>query len=48
VIALRQPNRSAILERLEWILSQVEDHQFPNRVFQLRERSWLAYPPIPK
>lgn len=46
VIALRQPNRSAILARLEWILSQVEDHQFTNRVFQLRDSTWLAYPPI--
>jgi predicted nuclease of predicted toxin-antitoxin system len=48
VIALRQPNRSAILERLEWILSHVEDHQFDNRVFQLRDRAWLVYPPISK
>jgi predicted nuclease of predicted toxin-antitoxin system len=46
VIALRQPNRSAILERLEWILSHVEVHQFDNRVFQLRDRTWFVYPPI--
>ena len=46
VIALRQPNRRAILARLEWILAQVEDHHFKDRVFQLRDRTWLAYPPI--
>lgn len=46
VIALRQPNRKAILTRLEWILSQVSDHKFNNRVFQLRDSTWLAYPPI--
>lgn len=33
VIALRQPNRSAILSRLESILGQVLEHQFHNRVF---------------
>jgi predicted nuclease of predicted toxin-antitoxin system len=46
VIALRQPNRRSILARLEWILSHVEDYQFNNRVFQLRDSTWLAYPPI--
>lgn len=46
VIALRQPNRSSILARLEWILSHVGNHQFNNRVFQLRDSTWLAYPPI--
>lgn len=46
VIALRQPNRRSILARLEWILSHVGDHQFNNRVFQLRDSTWLAYPPI--
>ncbi|MCU0797116.1 MAG: DUF5615 family PIN-like protein [Akkermansiaceae bacterium] len=46
VIALRQPNRNAILSRLESILGQVHEHQFHNRVFQLRDSTWLAYPPI--
>jgi hypothetical protein len=46
VIVLRQPNRTAILSRLEWILSQVTEAQFNNRVFQLRDSTWLAYPPI--
>jgi hypothetical protein len=41
-----KPNRSAILSRLEWILSQVNEPQFNNRVFQLRDSTWLAYPPI--
>jgi len=46
VIALRQPNRNSILSRLEWLLSQVSEHQFNHRVFQLRDSTWLAYPPI--
>lgn len=46
VIALRQPNRSAILSRLEWITSHVSEQQFHNRVFQLRDGTWLAYPSI--
>jgi predicted nuclease of predicted toxin-antitoxin system len=46
VIALRQPNRSNILARLEWILYEVGDHLFENRVFQLRDSSWITYPPI--
>jgi len=46
VIALRQPNRKAILSRMEWILSQISEHQFNNRVFQLRDSTWLAYPSI--
>lgn len=46
VIALRQPTRKSILARLEWILSHVGKHQINNRVFQLRDSTWLAYPPI--
>ena len=46
VIALRQPNRAAILSRLEWMLSHVEAAVFPNRAFQLRDETWLAYPSI--
>ncbi len=46
VIALRQPNRAAILSRLEWMLSNIAEGDFPNRVFQLRDKSWLAYPSI--
>lgn len=46
VIALRQPNRAAILSRLEWALSNIAASDFLNRVFQLRDKSWLAYPSI--
>ncbi len=46
VIALKQPNRSAIIGRLEWILSHVPPEVFCGRVFQLRDHTWLAYPPI--
>ncbi len=46
VVALRQPNRKSILSRLEWILSSHRPEVFRNRVFQLRDRTWLAFPPI--
>ena len=46
VIALRQPNRAAILSRLEWALSQIAEADIANRVFQLRDKTWLAYPSI--
>jgi predicted nuclease of predicted toxin-antitoxin system len=46
VIALRQPNRAAILSRLEWALSTITESDFPNRVFQFRDKTWLAYPSI--
>ena len=47
VIALRKPHREAILERLAWLLSTVMEHHFPGRAFQLRDRTWVARPPIP-
>jgi predicted nuclease of predicted toxin-antitoxin system len=46
VIALRQPNRAAILERLEWILSHMDEGAIANRSFQFRDKTWLAYPSI--
>ena len=46
VIALRQPCRAAILLRLEWALSQIAEADIASRVFQLRDKTWLAYPPI--
>lgn len=46
VIALRQPNRVAILSRLEWALAHITENDFSNRVFQLRDKNWLAYPSI--
>ncbi len=46
VIALKQPNRSGILSRLEWFLSHVAEETVPDRVFQLRDQSWHVRPPM--
>lgn len=46
VIALRQPNRAAILHKLDWILKRLESEDFTNRAIQLRDRTWIAVPPI--
>jgi predicted nuclease of predicted toxin-antitoxin system len=44
VIALRQPNRAAILEKLSWILDRLQPGEFTNRTIQLRDRTWIAIP----
>jgi hypothetical protein len=46
VIALRQPNRSAILEKLLWLLKHLQPDSFRNRVIQLRDQTWIAIPPL--
>lgn len=46
VIALRQPNRGKILEKLTWALQQFKEADFKDRVFHLRDRTWLAFPPL--
>jgi predicted nuclease of predicted toxin-antitoxin system len=46
VIALRLPNRTSILDRLTWILQRVPPQDFANRTIQLRDRSWIASPPL--
>jgi len=46
VIALKQPNRSSILEKLAWILKRLEPRDFGNRSIQLRDQSWIAIPPL--
>lgn len=48
VIALRKPNRQAILERLAWLLENVAADQFPKRAFQLRDSTCAAQPPLPE
>jgi len=48
VIALRQPNRARILDRLQWFLTHFGEKDFQNRVFQLRDATWMAYPPLDK
>ena len=47
VVALKQPNRAAILLKLKWILAKLPPQDFRNRVFQLRDISWIAVPPLP-
>ena len=46
VVALRQPNRAGIISRLEWLLERVPAAAFRNRAFQLRDKTWLAFPPV--
>ena len=46
VIALRQPSRPRITQRLEWFLDNVREEHWKNRVFQLRDTTWLTRPPI--
>lgn len=48
VIALKQPNRAAIVERLEWALTHLKVEDMPGRAFQLRDRTWVARPPLPE
>lgn len=47
VVALKQPNRSAIIDRLEWLLENVDIEDLPGRAFQLRDRTWVVQPPLP-
>ncbi len=46
VIALKQPTRTAIIERLTWLLGHVATEVIPGRTFQLRDKTWMVYPPI--
>lgn len=46
VIALRQPRRTAILDRLRWFLNAVVDRSLSGRAFQLRDNTWLVHPPF--
>jgi predicted nuclease of predicted toxin-antitoxin system len=46
VIALRQPNRTAILEKLSWVLERIAQSEFASRTIQLRDRTWTAIPPL--
>jgi predicted nuclease of predicted toxin-antitoxin system len=45
VVALRQPNRGNILEKLGWFLTEFKETNFENRVFQLRDQTYLVFPP---
>lgn len=44
VVALRQPNRKSILKRLEWFLDHYEEKDIINRVFELRDLSYIIFP----
>ena len=46
VVALKQPNRVAILARLEWLLENVPEEALAGRAFQLRDKTWVAQPPL--
>jgi len=44
VIALRQPNRHNILGKLEWFLQHSGNDSLENKIFQLRDRTYVVYP----
>ena len=46
VVALRQPNRSAIMKRLSWFFKNIGLEDLNNRMFQLRDQTWIVYPPL--
>ncbi len=41
VIALRKPNRAAILARLAWFIKTVSDDNLRNEVYQLRDATYV-------
>ena len=47
VIALKKPNRQALIDRLTWLLKNIDETELPGRAFQLRDRTWVARPPLP-
>ena len=44
VIALRQPNKQRILERLDWFMDRFESCDIQNKVFELRDRTYIVRP----
>ncbi len=44
VIALRQPNRQAILDRLTWWLDHLGDRPVIGKAYLLRDRTYVVYP----
>ena len=44
VIALRQPNRHNILSKLEWFLEHFGNTNLENKIFQLRDRTYVIHP----
>ena len=45
VVALHQPNRGSILKRREWFLKRFGAKDIKNRVFELRDSTYLTFPP---
>ena len=48
IIALKKPNRQAIIDRLKWLLHSFAESDLRGRAFQLRDRTWVARPPLPE
>jgi hypothetical protein len=46
VVALRQRNRDAVLSRLKSLLGKVSETSLKNASFQLRDGTWLCFPPL--
>jgi predicted nuclease of predicted toxin-antitoxin system len=46
VIALKQPTRVSIIGRLEWFLENIDLQKLAGRTFQLRDQTWMVYPPL--
>lgn len=46
IVALKQPTRAAIVSRVEWFFEHIGLHRIEGRVFQLRDRAWMVYPPL--
>jgi predicted nuclease of predicted toxin-antitoxin system len=46
VVALKQPNRAAIIKRLKWLLENIPEEQLAERAFQLRDNTWAVQPPL--
>lgn len=44
VIALRQPNRKAILSRLSWLLDFLGSQSLTGKVYLLRDHNYALYP----
>ena len=48
VVALRQPDRQSILNRLAWFLDRFGNSDLRNRAFELRDRTYLVFPSLPE
>lgn len=46
VIALKQPNRTAIIQNLDLLMNKVEPEKYKGRAFQIRDGACNIYPPL--